>query len=831
MIVHLLMVLFFSTPTVHSTTRGAPLALRAKFDIDPQTSPFQFRHQLISKSSLRHAHVRSLFFLIDPNRIAALDTVGVVRIWDWQRSMELARFRLEGGRITSFAPVGNGRTFVAGGSDGTVYLIDALSTRVLGRLSASGVSIRSIAVCPSTSTLAVVGDDGNLRIIDLRSERVSWESRPTDDIPRTLAFSNDGTHLLLTTASGRLLVLHANLQRVLAVVQLPVIPEHVTFVGGTENVSAVTRFGELYEIKLDLRQSNHEVTRPKSTTVCSPLDCPTKLDRTGVIYVAFSDGRALLVGPKPNQVYFDTRTPTAAPIAGARSFDGRLIAIADTYGAIHVWELATGRMLTSGLGAAPVSSIALARDGSMVAVGRRDGSAAIHECFSGRRLTQVSKHGDAVTAIAFGGRGSKVVASAGAIKDGRICIWNTLTGATQQEIASIGGGLSLAIDKTASSVLSVADKGGIGRWDTRSGKLLSEFIPESAAQSRFALSDDDRLLAVQSTESPPTVRIWDITSGREVGVSHPYGVVKPLRYSPRGTVMCFIPGTTRVLIGLDDPLMAFERHIQIWDYKTGQRVAEFGKYKSRIDTLCVSPDARTCVVVADGRMEIWEVQSGQRRGGIANDGFWITAAAMAANGGLVATGHIEGTVALWPKYGLTTRGRVVGATKDKKRLWDELASSADVAFMAMCEFSKSQNGLDRALVKFVEQCVNSSEREVECALNLLDDPSFAARSTAYRRLADWGDMAEDRVRAALKGDLSAEKRERCEQLLVQMERGVLSKETARLVRAIEVLEDEGDVQAAEMLRWLSTQSKSRMVADEARRGLLRLKKTEVDAAR
>jgi len=113
-------------------------------------------------------------------------------------------------------------------------------------------------------------------------------------------------------------------------------------------------------------------------------------------------------------------------------------------------------------------------------------------------------------------------------------------------------------------------------------------------------------------------------------------------------------------------------------------------------------------------------------------------------------------------------------------------------------------------------------RQVERLIADLDHEQFDVREGAARELEKLGERAEPALRKALAGKPSLEARRRLEGLLNRVEGGRLSAETVRQIRAVEVLESIGELEAQRVLSKLAAGPPEWRLTQEARAAVRRL---------
>lgn len=137
---------------------------------------------------------------------ASLDRT--VRLWDLATGKELRRFEGATDRLRELAVTPDGRYLFAGGDDGQIRGWEVGTGRLVFRLAGHRGGTLALASDPTGGTLASAGRDGVVRRWELArgTELAALEiglRRPV----RSLAFSSDGTHLVVGGEDRRVLVI------------------------------------------------------------------------------------------------------------------------------------------------------------------------------------------------------------------------------------------------------------------------------------------------------------------------------------------------------------------------------------------------------------------------------------------------------------------------------------------------------------------------------------------------------------------------------------------------------------------------------------------------
>jgi hypothetical protein len=113
--------------------------------------------------------------------------------------------------------------------------------------------------------------------------------------------------------------------------------------------------------------------------------------------------------------------------------------------------------------------------------------------------------------------------------------------------------------------------------------------------------------------------------------------------------------------------------------------------------------------------------------------------------------------------------------------------------------------------------------EVARLVSDFDSPAFATRERAAAALAKLGDAAAPDLRAALRGELSAEQRQRIEGVLGKWALMESDPDRLRLLRCVEVLERSGSADARAVLGALAKGAAGARLTRDASDAIRRLK--------
>ena len=358
----------------------------------------------------------------------------------------------------------------------------------------------------------------------------------------------------------------------------------------------------------------------------------------GITALAFSpDGQTLVSGSTDGTIRF-WRTATGAPvdtlitghthsIKAATFFeDSSTLVSAAFNGEITFWDVETSQKSTvQNSGHRDwYSAVAFSPDGTKLVSAAADGTIVFDEFPAGFsttkpdnliRLTDVSTGGE----LARLQRGTEKLlfspddrTKTVATSNLDIRLWNTETG--DELVIPVNDDLKPGFRGNLPVVLAVAfspdgrwlvsgtTEGEIRMWDVATGEALTVFAEPMEQKnlghiSALAFSPDRALLAAGTHTQ---LHLWDVRTGHKIfsvstvhkrgwGIHHDYP--GPLVFSPDGTILVngHNSGT-----------------IQLWDVKTGDRIAALDGHTQEVETLKFSPDGETLVSTAqDGTIFLW----------------------------------------------------------------------------------------------------------------------------------------------------------------------------------------------------------------------------------
>ena len=187
---------------------------------------------------------------------------------------------------------------------------------------------------------------------------------------------------------------------------------------------------------------------------------------------------------------------------------------------------------------------------------------------------------------------------------GEIRLWNTETGAEVAiPLADLSAGFrdipwvwALVFSPDGRWLVSSTSKGDIQMWDVATGAALVTFAKWRALRARaLAFSPDGALLAAGTLSH---IHLWKVDTANEL---FPISIGNRRDSAELLKLLVFSPDGKVLVSGFDTGT------IQLWDVKTGEKIAALDGHTKGVNTLAFSPDGTMLVSAAtDGTILLWD---------------------------------------------------------------------------------------------------------------------------------------------------------------------------------------------------------------------------------
>ncbi|MGH7225101.1 MAG: WD40 repeat domain-containing protein, partial [Gemmataceae bacterium] len=461
--------------------------------------------------------------------------------------------------------------------------------------------------------------------------------------------------------------------------------------------------------------------------------------------------------------------------------DGKRLAAAVGNG-VCLWDTASGRLLfpSTDEPCSAFRSVAVSRDGRLLAAGRDDGRIDLWNLGSRRLIRRWRGHDKMVAALAFAAD-AKTLASHS--WDGFIRLWDTDTGKRRRQsplakdgvirwLAYTSDGKRLACDYRSSG----ERKLGIRLWDAVSGKEIQN-LQEDAAEMEWIIAaafseEGDRVQALTNAEK---IYRWRTEHGR---FAKPTVQEMQIPLSNGWVGALSVDGTAAIV----DPNRA---GIELWTPTARRRIGVGKEPMGTHRNVSFSPSGKYLIVASRAARDEWELLLGlrpedytlrlyemaSRREVLCRQlptGVAITALTFTANGRYLITGMADTTILVWDLFASE------GKADDLPALWADLkhddARRTHRALSALIAAGdKGVAFLDGKL----KQLPGPKPEELARWIAELDSDEFVVRERATSRLAKVGELARGALERARADRPSLEMRRRVEQLLKRIDECVL----------------------------------------------------------
>jgi WD40 repeat protein len=498
-------------------------------------------------------------FTADGKRFACGSMSGAIKVWDVATGKEELSFQDGANDVwgTLFSP--DGKQLVTGTAQGPVKVWDAASGKAVKTLGQHEGGATFLAFNAAGTRLATAGVDGLVKVWDWPSGELLRTLEGHPDKIQDLAFSADGA-LLASGSQSRVVVWDVATLQPRHTLEtaggglLGFTPDGRTLVAGPHNFpEGQKRAFTRWDVKTGTALPTWDVPGPRDVMV-------GRLSRDGRTVYLMS-----YLPPEARLGAYDAATgadrfPGRFPDQGhegpvcavAFSPDGHSLASGGRDGRVCLWDLAT----SPGGARAPlpwltghalqVFAVTFSPDGQLLASSSIDGTIRLSDAATGGVVQQLAIGPPPTPApLAFSPDGETLAAGDAS---GRINLWVVKTGQPKEPLRGhVGFVHAVAFSPD-------------GRWRASGGLDQSVQLIDRASGTRvhtfrggaivtcLAFSPDSQTLAAASGGPGPSVRLWDLATRAERGVTGDTGRVLGLAFHPEGNQVATgsLDGTARL---------------------------------------------------------------------------------------------------------------------------------------------------------------------------------------------------------------------------------------------------------------------------------------------
>jgi WD40 repeat protein len=526
------------------------------------------------------------------------------------------------------------------------------------------------------------------------------------------------------------------------------------------------------------------------------------------------------------------RTTTYFPFAF--SSDGKLLATGslddgNRAGPVCLWDVAKGEeLLPAEDHFAGVTCVTFAADGKTLASGSVDRTLHLWDTASGRHLRRFMGPEDTIQTVALSPTG-RLLASSG--RDNMLRLWETRTGRERHCFAAPANEpLSLSFLEDGKTLQWWGWIGNIRRYDTASGKMIRTLrsrkdVFYSAPLGLDGLSAPSTFAGGEDSAWPDDLLPPESRNKRqneEKSAEERFGNPRHIRVSVDGRMAATVE--TVCLGGLGGS----KCRIRVWEMASGGLIADLGETNGSSCLLVFSRDGWGLISAGESNgsfakfpLQAWDLIAGKPVKRLQAPLSPFLCLAVSPDGTKLAAGHDDAAVRLWNIAGLFQPPAASPlSSAGFQRQANRLSEiDAAAAYRAMYRLARCPE----QSLPFLRERFAPVNPQVRRFITDLDNEQFAVREKASKALERLGRIAEADLRRARANPPTLEVRLRIDRLLEKLADPTQRKRAAlEVLRGISVLERIGTPKACAVLRDLTTAACDRDARREAEAALRRL---------
>ncbi|MBM0278235.1 hypothetical protein JM949_24290 [Micromonospora sp. STR1s_6] len=385
-------------------------------------------------------------------------------------------------------------------------------------------------------------------------------------------------------------------------------------------------------------------------------------------------------------------SPAPVRVLGV-SEDGEVaVSAAPEDGSVVVWEVATGRWLhrlvkSADMRMTGVDQVALSPSGRYaLLIGHQSGLAHVWETRPNRVREPVPNNVNRYALVALSGDGDTAVSVGSGGLDKPVRVWETASGRCLRTIAPGHDGLPVELSNLfPHTCVAVSADGGVTVVGDEYGGLHLYRLPRPGFRAPWSYERPLAASTLLSTEAQVRERIGRAEEFAERGMParaaeelraaravvgferHPelrarwehlgrtagersdlLGIWQ--RYELRGGTFTFVPGMGPAL-SVDGELAVTggaDGRIRVWELQTGRQLHTFAERVGKPHTIVLAADAQLALTVDwSGTAQLWDLPAGGRRAELHGDHGPVRVAAMDSAGQYAIVGDADGALCLW----------------------------------------------------------------------------------------------------------------------------------------------------------------------------------------
>jgi WD40 repeat protein len=311
--------------------------------------------------------------------------------------------------------------------------------------------------------------------------------------------------------------------------------------------------------------------------------------------------------------------------------DGKTFASGSEDNTIKVWNLATGKEITTLTGhSSSVKSVSFSPDGKTLASGSEDNTIKVWNLATGKAITTLTGHDSLVRSVSFSPDGKTLASGSG---DKTIKVWNLATG---KPITSLTGHSdwvnSVSFSPDGKTLASGSGDNTIKVWNLATGKEITTLTGHDSLVRSVSFSPDGKTLASGSGDN--TIKVWNLTTGKEITTLTGHSSwVNSVSFSPDGKTLASASG---------------DKTIKVWNLATGKEITTLTGHSSWVNSVSFSPDGKTLASgSADDTIKVWNLATGKEITTLTGHSLSVRSVSFSPDGKTLASGSEDNTIKVW----------------------------------------------------------------------------------------------------------------------------------------------------------------------------------------